>query len=271
MVILKSPREIERIRRSNQMVAEILEILKEKVAPGIDTLTLDKMSEELASKRKARPAFKEYRGFPFSLCASVNEQVVHGFPNRRPLKEGDILSMDFGICHDGYYGDAAITVPVGKISENAQRLIRITKEALFFGIEQAVPGNRLSDISHAIQNHVEAAGFSVVRKYVGHGIGKNLHEDPQIPNYGKPGMGIRLKPGMVFAIEPMVNSGGYEVETLEDGWTAVTKDGTLSAHFEHTIAIMENGPVILSTKDRGGRGPRRRVSGTPTSELMPLT
>lgn len=249
MVILKSPREIEKICRSNLIVAQILEILKEKVTPGIDTLTLNNISEELALKRKARPAFKGYRGYPYSLCTSVNEEVVHGFPSKRPLKEGDILSMDFGICYDGYYGDAAITVPVGNTSDMAQRLMKTTKEALFLGIEQTVPGKRLSDISHAIQSHVEAAGFSVVRKFVGHGIGKALHEDPQIPNYGKPGMGIRLKPGMVFAIEPMVNVGGYEVETLEDGWTTVTKDGSLSAHFEHTIAIMEDGPVILSAAD----------------------
>lgn len=246
MVILKSPREIEKIRCSNQMVAEILEKLKEKIAPGIDTLTLDKMGEALALEKKAVPAFKGYRGFPFSLCASVNEQVVHGFPSRSPLKEGDILSMDFGIFHDGYYGDAAITVPVGRISDAAQRLLRVTREALFLGIEQAVAGNRLSDISHAVQSHVEQAGFSVVRKFVGHGIGKDLHEDPQIPNYGKPGVGIRLKPGMVFAIEPMVSAGWYDVETLDDGWTAVTKDRSLSAHFEHTIAITENGPAVLS-------------------------
>ncbi|NVM21835.1 MAG: type I methionyl aminopeptidase [Desulfobacterales bacterium] len=249
MVILKSPREIEKIRRSNIMVAEILEILKEKVAPGIDTLTLDNISEQLALQRKARPAFKGYRGYPYSLCASVNDQVVHGFPSKHPLKEGDILSMDFGLYYDGYYGDAAVTVGVGKTSELAERLMKTTKEALFLGIEQAVPGNRLSDISHAIQSHVEAAGFSIVRKFVGHGIGKALHEDPQIPNYGKPGVGIRLKPGMVFAIEPMVNAGGHEVETLQDGWTAVTNDGSLSAHFEHTIAIMEDSPVILSTVD----------------------
>lgn len=252
MVILKAPREIEKIRFSNQIVAEILEKLKEKIAPGVDTLALDKMSEELARKRKARPAFKGYRGYPYALCASVNHQVVHGVPSKRPLKEGDILSMDFGICRDGYYGDAAVTVSVGKTSELAQRLMEITGKALFLGIEQAVPGKRLSDISHAIQSHVEAAGFSVVRKFVGHGIGKELHEDPQIPNYGKPGMGIRLKPGMVLAIEPMVNTGGYETETLEDGWTTVTKDGGLSAHFEHTVAIMEDGPVILSVTDGKG-------------------
>jgi methionyl aminopeptidase len=249
MVILKSAREIEKIRYSNQMVAEILEILSDRVVPGIDTLTLDRMSEDLAGKRDAKPAFKGYRGFPYSLCASVNEQVVHGFPSRRSLKEGDILSLDFGIYYDGYYGDAAVTVAVGRISESARRLLEVTKQALFLGIDQAVSGHRLSDISHAVQSHVEAAGFSVVRKFVGHGIGKDLHEDPQIPNYGKPGVGLRLRPGMVFAIEPMVNMGGYDVETLEDGWTTVTKDGNLSAHFEHTIAITEDGPVILSTSD----------------------
>ena len=247
MVILKSPSEIEKIRQSNVIVAEILEILRKKIEPGTDTLTLDKISEKLALARTARPAFKGYRGYPHSLCTSVNQQVVHGFPSRRPLKEGDILSMDFGIFYNGYYGDAAVTVPVGKVSEVAQGLVETTKQALFLGIEQAVPGKRLSDISHAIQSHVEAAGFSVVRKFVGHGIGKALHEEPQVPNYGKPGMGIRLKPGMVLAIEPMVNAGSYEVKTLEDGWTTVTKDGSLSAHFEHTVAITEDGPVILST------------------------
>ena len=246
MVILKSPREIEKIRQSNLMVAEILEILRQEAKPGTDTLTLDKLSEKLALARNAKPGFKGYRGYPYSLCASVNHQVVHGFPSRRLLKEGDILSMDFGILYNDYYGDAAITVPVGKVSDAALRLMKTTKEALFLGIEQAVPGNRLSDISHAIQSHAESGGYSVVRKFVGHGIGKALHEDPQIPNYGKPGMGIRLKPGMVLAIEPMVNAGSHEVMTLEDGWTAVTKDGSLSAHFEHTIAVTENGPVILS-------------------------
>jgi methionyl aminopeptidase len=247
MVILKSPSEIEKIRQSNVIVAEILEVLRQKVEPGTDTLTLDKVSEKLALARKAKPAFKGYRGYPYSLCASVNQQVVHGFPTRRPLEEGDILSMDFGILYDGYYGDSAITVPVGKVSEVAQRLMKTTEAALFAGIEQAAPGKRLSDISHAIQSHVESAGFSVVRRFVGHGIGKALHEDPQIPNYGQPGLGIRLKPGMVIAIEPMVNVGDYEVKTLEDGWTTVTKDGSLSAHFEHTVAITEQGPVILST------------------------
>jgi len=251
MVILKSPREIRKIRTSNQIVAEILSILESEVKPGVDTLYLNNLSEELAGKRKAKPAFKGYRGFPYSLCASVNEIVVHGFPSKKPLKEGDILSMDFGILFDGYYGDSALTVAVGKISESARRLIKITKEALFKGIEKAIPNGRLSDISHAVQSHVEAAGFSVVRIFVGHGIGCSLHEDPQIPNFGKPGMGIQLKPGMTLAIEPMVNEKGSDVEILEDGWTAVTKDDGLSAHFEHTIAITDKGPVILSTRDGG--------------------
>jgi methionyl aminopeptidase len=246
MVILKSPNEIEKIRQSNVIVAEILEILQQEVEPGTNTMELDQISEELALDSDAKPAFKGYRGYPYSLCASVNQQVVHGFPSKRPLKEGDILSMDFGISYQGYYGDAAITVPVGKVSPVAQQLMATTKEALFSGIEQAAPGKRLSDISHAIQSRAEAVGFSVVRQFVGHGIGKALHEDPQVPNYGKPGLGIRLKPGMVIAIEPMVNAGGYEVKTLDDGWTTVTKDGSLSAHFEHTVAITEEGPVILS-------------------------
>lgn len=251
MVILKSPREIEKIYISNQIVAEILSMLESEVRPGVDTLYLNDLSERLAYERKTIPAFKGYRGFPCALCASVNNVVVHGIPSKKPLVEGDILSLDFGILGEGYYGDAAITVDVGKISETAARLSRVTQEALFKGIEKAVPNGRLSDISHAIQSHVETAGFSVVREFVGHGIGSKLHEEPPIPNFGKPGRGIRLKAGMTLAIEPMVNEKGYEVKVLEDGWTAVTKDGSLSAHFEHTIAITENGPVILSKIDRG--------------------
>jgi methionyl aminopeptidase len=247
MVVLKSPSEIEKIRQSNVIVAEVLGVLREKTEPGIDTLTLDKIAEELALSKNAKPAFKGYRGFPYSLCASVNQQVVHGFPTKRPLEEGDILSMDFGVLYHGYYGDSAITVPVGQVSDVAKRLMETTEAALFLGIEQARPEKRLYDISHAIQSRAEKDGFSVVRRFVGHGIGKALHEDPQIPNYGQPGVGIRLKPGMVLAIEPMVNAGGYEVKTLEDGWTTVTQDGSLSAHFEHTVAITEDGPVILST------------------------
>lgn len=246
MVVLKSPQEIDKIRKSNEIVSEILQILESEIQPKVNTLYLNDLSEKLAREKNAIPAFKGYRDFPYSLCASVNNVVVHGFPNKVPLKEGDIVSLDFGILFDGYYGDAAKTVAVGKISESTRRLTQVTEESLYKGIEKAVPDGRLSDISHAIQSYAEAGGFSVVRKFVGHGIGSKLHEDPQIPNFGKPGMGIRLKSGMTLAIEPMVNEKGHDVEVLEDGWTAVTKDGCLSAHFEHTIAITDEGPVILS-------------------------
>ncbi len=247
MIFLKSLWEIEKMRRSNAIVAEVLARLRETIKPGITTLELDRLAENLCRKKGAKPAFKGYRGYPFSLCVSINEEVVHGFPSKkRVLKEGDIVSLDFGVLYDGYYGDAAITVPVGEISERAKRLLRVTEEALYKGIEQAVVGKRLGDISSAIQRYVEAHGYSVVRQFVGHGIGRALHEDPQVPNFGKPGRGIKLKEGMVLAIEPMVNEGTYEVEILADGWTAVTKDRKLSAHFEHTVAITKNGPEILS-------------------------
>jgi methionyl aminopeptidase len=246
MVILKSRQEIEKMRKSNAIVAAILEELGKKIGPGVKTIELDRLSEELALKKGARPAFKGYRGYPYSLCTSVNSEVVHGMPSERELKEGDIVSLDFGILNDGYYGDAAMTVPVGDISPVAKRLLKVTEEALYRGIAEIKAGNRIGDISAAIQGHVEAAGYSVVRDLVGHGIGKSLHEDPQVPNYGSGGRGIELKPGMVFAIEPMVNEGTYRVEILRDGWTVVTADGKLSAHFEHSVAITENGPVILS-------------------------
>ena len=246
MIILKSRPEIEKMRKSNAIVAAILEELSRKIRPGVKTIELDRLSEELALKKGARPAFKGYRGYPYSLCTSVNSEVVHGMPSERELKEGDIVSLDFGILNDGYYGDAAVTVPVGEITPGARKLLKITEEALYRGIAEIKAGNRIGDISSAIQNHVEAAGYSVVRDLVGHGIGKNLHEDPQVPNYGSGGRGIELKPGMVFAIEPMVNEGTYRVEILRDGWTVVTADGKLSAHFEHSVAITENGPVILS-------------------------
>ena len=246
MIILKSRQEIEKMRKSNAIVAVILEELKKKIRPGVRTLELDRLSEEMALKKGARPAFKGYRGYPYSLCASVNSEVVHGMPSERELKEGDIISLDFGILNDGYYGDAAVTVPVGEISPAAQRLLTVTEEALYRGIAEVRAGNRIGDISAAIQGHVEGAGFSVVRDLVGHGIGKSLHEDPQVPNYGTSGRGVELKPGMVFAIEPMVNEGTYRVDILRDGWTVVTADGKLSAHFEHSVAITENGPVILS-------------------------
>ncbi|HNQ01329.1 MAG TPA: type I methionyl aminopeptidase [Syntrophales bacterium] len=249
MIILKSRQEIEKMRKSNALVAAILEELAKKIRPGVKTIELDRLSEQMALRRGARPAFKGYRGYPYSLCTSVNSEVVHGMPSERELKEGDIVSLDFGVLHDGYYGDAAVTVPVGEISPAARRLLRVTEEALYRGISAARAGNRIGDISAAIQGHVEAAGFSVVRDLVGHGIGKSLHEDPQVPNYGSSGRGIELKPGMVFAIEPMVNEGTYRVDVLRDGWTVVTADGKLSAHFEHSVAVTENGPVILSRID----------------------
>ena len=228
-------------------MAEILKRLQEHVRPGVTTWELDSLSEDLAARRKAKPAFKGYHGYPFALCTSVNEEVVHGMPSkRRELKEGDIISIDFGVMIDGYYGDAAITVPVGKVSDEARELCRVTEDSLYEGIRQIQPKNRLSDISHAIQQFVEARGFSVVREFVGHGIGQQLHESPQIPNYGPAGKGVVLKPGMVFAIEPMINLGRAEVEILEDHWTAVTIDRKLSAHFEHTVVVTEAEPDILT-------------------------
>jgi methionyl aminopeptidase len=249
MVILKRPDEIEKMRASNRIVAEILTALQEKTKPGITTIELDRYSEEMAKKKGAKPAFKGYRGYPFALCASVNAEVVHGMPSNRILKSGDIISLDFGVYYKGYYGDAAITVPIGDISEEAMKLLKITEQSLYDGIRQAKVGNRLGDISSVVQNCVEAAGFSVVRDFGGHGIGKRLHEEPHVPNYGIGGRGIELKSGMVLAIEPMVNTGTYKVNILDNGWTVVTEDGKLSAHFEHTVAITEQGPVILSLKN----------------------
>jgi methionyl aminopeptidase len=247
LIILRSRDEIEKVKTACQIVGEILNRLLEHVKPGISTWELDAISEELASKKHAKPAFKGYHGYPFALCTSVNDEVVHGMPSkRRRLKEGDIVSLDFGVVFEGYYGDAAVTVPVGAVSEEASRLCTVTEESLYEGISQAVAGNRLTDISHAIQQYVEKRGFSVVREFVGHGIGQHLHESPQIPNYGPPGKGVKLKPGMVLAVEPMINAGGADVEVLEDRWTAVTRDGRLSAHFEHTIAISDDGPLILT-------------------------
>jgi methionyl aminopeptidase len=246
MIILKQPEEIEKLRGSNAIVADILKELGLRVKPGVTTGELDRLAEEMSRKKGARPAFKGYKGFPFSLCTSVNSEVVHGMPSDRVLVEGDIVSLDFGVFYRDYYGDAAITVPVGRVSEKATRLLRVTEKGLYEGIEQAQAGNRLGDISAAVQSHVEAAGYSVVRDFVGHGIGRNLHEEPQIPNYGVKGRGIELKPGMVLAIEPMVNEGTYKVRVLDDGWTVITEDGKLSAHFEHSVVITENGPDILS-------------------------
>ncbi len=250
MIILRSKAEIEKIRAACAIVSEILDRLVEHIKPGVTTLDLDAISEELAAKKGAKPAFKGYHGYPYALCASVNEVVVHGMPSKhRRLKAGDIISLDFGVVLDGYYGDAALTVPVGEISEDAARLCTVTEECLYEGIAMAVSGNRLSDISHAIQDYVEKRGYSVVREFVGHGIGQHLHESPQVPNYGPPGKGVRLKPGMVLAIEPMINVGQAEVEILEDQWTAVTRDRKLSAHFEHTVAVTENGPLVLTRRE----------------------
>jgi methionyl aminopeptidase len=245
-IILKSPLEIERMRRSNRVVAEILQEVKAAVQPGVKTRDLDELAEALLKKHQARSAFKGYNGYPAVLCTSVNEEVVHGIPSDRVLRDGDILSLDFGTVLDDYYGDAAITVPVGTISEEARRLLRVTEEALYKAIEQARPGNHVGDISAAVQRHVESQGFSAVRDFVGHGIGKFMHEKPQVPNFGIPGRGVRLKVGMTLAIEPMINAGDYEVVVLDDGWTAVTRDRSLSAHFEHSVAVTENGPMILS-------------------------
>jgi len=247
LIVLRSQREIERIRKACLIVAEILKRLQEHVQPGVTTWDLDALSEDLAAKQRARPAFKGYHGYPFALCTSVNEEVVHGMPSkRRQLRGGDILSIDFGVVIDGYYGDAAVTIPVGMVSDEARELCRVTEDSLYEGIRQVHPGNRLSDISHAIQQYTEARGYSVVREFVGHGIGQQLHESPQIPNYGPAGKGVVLKPGMVFAIEPMINQGRAEVEILDDQWTAVTIDRKLSAHFEHTVVVTESEPDILT-------------------------
>lgn len=246
MIIIKSSREIDKIRVSGKIVAEVLEDLKKKVSPGIRTKDLDRLAEELIKKKGGIPAFKGYRGFPSTACISVNDEIVHGLPSERVLEEGDIVKIDIGVIRDGYYGDAAISMPVGEITEEAKRLLAVTEESLYKAIDKAVAGNRVSDISCAVQNFVEAAGYSVVREYVGHGIGRSLHEDPPVPNYGDAGKGPRLKSGMVLAIEPMVNTGSGDLFVLDNGWTAVTKDKSLSAHFEHTVAINDDSPFILT-------------------------
>jgi methionyl aminopeptidase len=231
---------------SCRIVAEVLEGIKKNVAPGITTKEIDEFAESYILTKGGNPAFKGYRGYPASVCTSVNEQVVHGIPSSTKLKKGDIISLDIGVYYNGFYGDAAVTLPVGEINNRAKQLLSVTEEALRKGIEMAVIGNRLSDISSAIQNCVEKEGFSVVRNFVGHGIGRELHEEPQIPNFGKPGEGPELMEGMTLAIEPMVNTGGWEVVILNDGWTAVTKDKSLSSHFEHTVAVTKNGYCILT-------------------------
>jgi len=247
MIILKTPEEIELISRAGQIVAECQNVLIRELKPGMTTLDLDSLTETYIRDLGGIPAFKGYRNYPKSLCASINEEVVHGIPSRRVLNEGDIIGLDVGAIVEGFYGDGAVTVSLGEVKKPIRKLIEVTRDALSKGLEQAVVGNRLSDISFAIQTHVEQHGFSVVRDFVGHGIGRQLHEEPQVPNYGKPGQGPRLKAGMALAIEPMVNMGGVGVKVLEDGWTAVTSDGSLSAHFEHTVSIEPMGPPRILT------------------------
>jgi methionyl aminopeptidase len=246
MIIIKSHNEIALMKKAGRIVGETLLLLEEEVKPGVTTADLDRMAEEFITKHGAKPSFKGLYGFPSTLCISVNEQVIHGFPGAYVLKEGDIVSIDCGAFFDGFHGDAARTFPVGNISVNAQKLIDITKESFFQGIKFAKEGNKLSDISYGIQSYVEAAGFSVVRDFVGHGIGRKVHEDPNVPNFGKSGKGPKLLEGMVLAIEPMINAGTHKVKTLKDGWTVVTADSSLSAHYENTVAILSDGPEILT-------------------------
>jgi methionyl aminopeptidase len=255
MVICKSPSELEKMYRAGQIVWGALDKMRHMVKPGVTTQQLDEFAEAYTAEHHARPAFKGYRGYPGSVCTSINQEVVHGIPSKsRKLREGDILSMDFGVELDGYYGDAALTVPVGKINPVREKLLRVTRESLEQAIEKVRPGNRLGDVSAAVQAWVEKNGYSVVREFVGHGIGTKMHEDPQLPNYGSPGQGPKLQEGMVLAIEPMVNTGGPGVRVLEDDWTAVTTDGSDSAHFEHTVAVTAQGPWIL-TRPKDAAGP----------------
>ena len=251
MIHLKSKEEINKMRSAAQIVVEALNTLKEMAEPGVSTWDLDRRAEEVAMKRGAKPAFKGYSDYPGSVCFAINSEVVHGIPSKKKiLKEGDIVGIDFGVILDGFYGDSAITVPVGEVSSLARKLLQVTEESLLKGIQEASPDNGLFQVSRAIQSYVEGMGFSIVRSFVGHGIGKNLHEDPQVPNFvpnnGNRTNGVKLKPGMVIAIEPMVNVGRPDIKILSDGWTAVTVDGTLSAHFEHTVAVTDNGPVVLT-------------------------
>ncbi len=249
MIVLKSAREIDLMRRGGQILADVMEMLRGFVKPGLSTLEIDEEVEELIVARGAKPAFKGYRGFPATVCISINEEIVHGIPSaHRRVKEGDIVGLDLGCIVEGYYADCAFTMPIGEIPARVQELLDVTRQSLDLAITQCRPGQRLSDISHAVQRHVEAHGFGVVRAFVGHGIGRNLHEDPQIPNFGEPGHGPQLKTGMVVAIEPMVTMGSYDIRILDDGWTAVTKDGSLAAHFEHTIAVTDNGPDVLTRR-----------------------
>ena len=246
MIVLKTLKEIERIRRSNKIVAEILIEMKKQAKPGVSTLYLNSVANKIIKERSAVPGFLHYKGYPFTICASNNNVVVHGFPDDKLLKDGDILSVDVGVLLDKYYGDAAVTIPIGKVSKSSKRLIKVTEECLYLGIEQAIPENRVGDISNAIQTHAEKHGYGLVRGYGGHGVGKQLHEDPHIPNIGAKGVGVALRAGTVIAIEPMLTEGNSEVFTAKDGWSVTTKDGKNAAHFEHTIVITETGPEILT-------------------------
>ena len=245
MIYIRTESEIQKLQESNRINYQTLLELGKHVAPGIATIELDAIAEDMIRSNGGRPAFKGYNGFPASICASINDEVVHGIPGTRELRDGDIIGIDIGVEKDGYYGDAALTFPVGKVADEALKLMQVTRESLYKGIEKAVPGGRLSDIGHAVQKHVEKEGYSVVRTLVGHGIGRELHEEPEVPNFGQPGKGPVLKPGMVLAIEPMVNIGDYKVINCSDGWTVKTRDNSLSAHFEHSVFISENGPFIM--------------------------
>lgn len=259
MIIGKSQKEIDKMRASGQLVGQVLRELRAMVRPGLTTIEVDATAEKMIRDAGGYPTFKGYNGFPFSICASVNEQVVHGFPSSYELQEGDIFSIDVGVTLDGFVGDTAATIPVGAVTEDRLKLIRVTEECLQLAIEQCRAGNHLGDIGWAVQSHAETHGYSVVRDYVGHGIGRRMHEDPQIPNYGKPGKGPKIKKGYVFAVEPMINLGVPQTKTLKDGWTVVTIDGQPSAHAEHTIAITEQGPEVLTLV--GASAPRFELAG----------
>lgn len=246
MIIGKSKKELEKMRAAGQLVGQVLQELRKMAQPGVATIEVDRAAEKMIRDAGALPTFKGYHGFPYSICASINEQVVHGFPSNYTLKEGDIFSIDCGVTLDGFVGDTATTVPIGTVSEDRLKLVRVTEECLDLAIEQCWPGKHLGDIGAAVQQHAEAHGYSVVRDYVGHGIGRRMHEDPQIPNYGKPGQGPKIRAGYVFAVEPMINMGTHHTKVLEDGWTVITLDGKPSSHSEHTIAITEEGPEVLT-------------------------
>ena len=256
MIIYKSAAELETMRQSSRIVAVVLGELEPLIQPGIRTRDLDLYAEKRTRELGAVPAFKGYRGYPASVCISVNEEIIHGIPSGRILQEGDIVSLDFGVLYEGFFSDSALTAPVGRTGPEALKLIAAAERSFFKGLEQMKEGNRLSDISAAVQQSVESEGFSVIRQFIGHGVGRALHEEPQVPNFGAPGRGPKIRPGMTLAIEPMIAAGGYEVEILEDGWTAVTRDRSLSAHFEHTVAMTENGPEIMSARTPAAARPR---------------